>query len=195
MCRFWQYFCKKMTYILDFSTNHRIYFFLILGVNMIDIFDSEAIVKVYRLLNKKCNAIDIFIKNHAYCFSTNTYEYSAVDVCNNIIDLMARKNQLINFKIIVDNAISRLNEEDKKILYVKMNYSISMEEFCAVLHFKERTAFRKIERAFKNLADTLNNSKYIDKLTQILTNEEWIANVKQEVKERRMAFKNGVISI
>lgn len=184
-----------MTYTLDFSTNHRIYFFLILGVSMIDIFDSEAIVKVYRLLNKKCNAIDTFIKNHAYCFSANTYEYSAVDVCNNIIDLMTRKNQLINFKIIVDSAIKKLNEEDKKILYIKMNYSISMEEFCAILHFKERTAFRRIERAFKDLADSLNNSKYIDKLTHIMSHEEWISSVKQEVKERRMAFKSQTATV
>lgn len=184
-----------MTYILDFSTIHRIYSFLNQGRKMLDIFDSEAIVKVYRLLNKKCKAIDTYIKNHAYCFSNDVSECSAMDVCNNIIDLIERKNQLINFKIIVDSAIKKLNEEDKKILYIKMNYSISMEEFCAILHFKERTAFRRIERAFKDLADSLNNSKYIDKLTHIMSHEEWISSVKQEVKERRMAFKSQTATV
>lgn len=76
-----------------------------------------------------------------------------------------------------------------------MNYSISMEEFCAILHFKERTAFRRIERAFKDLADSLNNSKYIDKLTHIMSHEEWISSVKQEVKERRMAFKSQTATV
>ena len=69
---------------------------------MIDIYDSEAIIKIYRLLNKNCEAIDRFINNHALYFGTNSYEFGALDVCNNILDLMSRKNQLKNLKLIVD---------------------------------------------------------------------------------------------
>lgn len=156
---------------------------------MIDIYDSEAIVRIYRLLKKKCEAIDKFIQNHALYFGPCSAEYGAVDVCNNIIELMTRKNQLINLKIIVDNAINKLDENDKKILYIKMNYSITVAEICGILKLKERTVFRRIERAFSNLADTLNQSKYCDKLTKILNNEEWINDIREEVKERRLAYK------
>ena len=156
---------------------------------MIDIYDCETIVKIYRLLRKKCEAIDKFINNHAFYFGPTTAEYGSLDVCNNIIELMTRKNQLINLKIIVDNAIKKLPEKDKKILFIKMNYNISMNEVCGVLELKQRTAFRRIEHAFLNLADALNNSKYCDKLIKIMKNEEWIADIKEEVKERRMAFK------
>ena len=38
---------------------------------MIDIYDSEAIVKIYRLLCKKCDAIDKFISNIFDCKYTN----------------------------------------------------------------------------------------------------------------------------
>jgi len=156
---------------------------------MIDKYDSEAIVKIYRLLRKKCEAIDKFIKNHALYFGPCTAEYGALDVCNNIIDLMTRKNQLINLKIIVDNAIKSLSNNDRQILYIKMNYNISMHEVCGILELKERTAFRRIERAFENLAEALNHSKYCDKLTHILDSEDWIGDVKEEVRERRLAFK------
>ena len=156
---------------------------------MIDIYDSEAIIKVYRLLNKKCDAIDKFIHNHALYFGPCTDDYGAVDVCNNIIELMERKNQLINLKIIVDDAIKRLNIQDKKVLYIKMNYKISMAELCGVLSLKERTAFRRIERAYENLAEALNKSKYISKLDRLLREEDWLNSVRYEVRERKMSYK------
>ena len=105
---------------------------------------------------------------------------------------MTRKNQLINLKIILDKAIKTLSEKDKKILFIKINYNLQMNEICGILNLKERTAFRHIEKAFENLADALNNSKYYVKLREILDNEEWILEIKEEVKERRMAFKNVV---
>ena len=162
---------------------------------MIDIYDCETIVKIYRLLKKKCEAIDKFITNHALYFGPTTAEYGSLDVCNNIIELMTRKNQLINLKIIVDNTIKSLNEKDKKILFIKMNYNISMNEICGILELKQRTAFRRIEHAFLNLAEALNNSKYKDKLIKIINNEDWILDIKQEVKERRLAFKGKELEI
>lgn len=156
---------------------------------MIDIYDSEALIKVYRFLKKKCDAIDKFIQNHALYFGPCTAEYGSLDVCNNIIELMTRKNQLINVKIILDNAIKNLDAKDKKVLFIKMNYNISMGEFCGILELKERTAFRRIERAFENLTDELNKSKYHDKLAKIIRGEDWIESIKEEVKERRLAFK------
>ena len=76
-----------------------------------------------------------------------------------------------------------------------MNYTISMAELCGILDLKERTAFRHIERAFYNLTDALNNSKYIEKLIQILESEIWISNIRKEVRERRMAFKYKPITV
>jgi len=162
---------------------------------MIDIYDSEALIKVYRMLDKKCEAIDHFIREHALYFGPNTVEYGAEDVCNNILDLIARKNQLINLKIIIDSAIKNLSDNDKKILFIKMHYSISMDELCSVLELKQRTAFRHIERAFENLSAVLNKSKYLEKLENILCVEEWIGAVRDEVRSRRMAFKCKAVGI
>ena len=156
---------------------------------MIDSYDSEAIVKIYRLIVKKCEAIDRFIKNHALYFGPTTSEYDSFDVYNNIIDLMERKNQLINLNIIIDQAIKSLSENDKKILLMKMNYDISMGELCGILNLKERTAFRRIENAYNNFALALNRSKYLSKLEYIINNEEWIVEFREEIKERRKAFK------
>ncbi len=162
---------------------------------MIDIYDSEAIVKIYRMLGKRCEAIDRYINNHAFYFGPSTSDYGSLDVCNNIIDLITRKNQLINLKVIVDNAIKSLSIDDKKILYIKMKYSISILELCGILELKERTAFRHIERAFYHLTEALNKSKYIEKLEKILDSEIWISDIREEVRERRMAFKCKSITV
>lgn len=157
---------------------------------MINIYESEAIIKAYRLLKKKCEAIDKFIRNHALYFGPCTAEYGSIDVCNNIIDLMTRKNQLINLKIIVDKAIQSLNEKSKKILFIKMNYNISMTELCGVLELKERTAFRWVEKAFEDLTIALNKSKYVEKLSSILHGEEWLTRIVDEVADKRMAYRS-----
>ncbi len=158
---------------------------------MIDIYDCEALVKVYRLLEKRCAIIDKFINNHAYYCGPYSEEYSAVDVYNDILDLIERKNQLINIKLIMDEAIKRLPCADKKVVYAKLNYNISMAEFCGILNLKERTAFRRIEHAFDSLANEINRSRYIDKLTGIIEHQEWIKGVRQDVKQRRQAFKSA----
>lgn len=161
---------------------------------MIDIYDSEAIVKIYRLLAKKCDALDKFINNHAVYFSNNVLEGGALDVCNNIIELMTRKNKLINLKIIVDGAINNLSDKDKQIIYTKINYKISMAELCLLLDIKERTAFRRIEHAYEGLTQEINKSKYLHKLENIINQEDWILKIREEVKGRRLAYKTNEIN-
>ena len=160
---------------------------------MLDIYDSEALVRIYRMLNKKCEAIDKFIQNHAFYFGPCTADYGSLDVCNNIIELMTRKNQLINLKIIIDKAIETLSEKDKKILFVKLHYNLQMNEICEILELKQRTAFRRIERAFENLTEALNSSKYARKLDLIMHEEDWIQDIKEDVRERRLAFRCKVV--
>lgn len=161
---------------------------------MINIFDGEAMIKIYRTLQKRCDVIDKFINNHAYYFGPCTAEYGALDVYDSIMDLMAKKNELINLKIIIDDAISKLDDCDKKVLFIKMNYNISINEMCGVLELKERTAFRRIERAFANFSQALNASRYVSKLEKILNSQEWICRIREEVKDRRLSFKPIAVS-
>lgn len=156
---------------------------------MFDVYDSEAIVKVYRMLKKKCDAIDNFINNHSMYYGPDTGEFGSLEVLNNIVDLMARKNQLINLKVIVDTAIKHLNENVQKVLFLKMNYNISMSELCGILEMKERTAFRWVERAFSDLTSAINHSPYRDKLKRIMEEESWIDQIRNSVKDRREAYK------
>ncbi|MCQ2564991.1 MAG: hypothetical protein MJ152_03965 [Clostridia bacterium] len=151
-------------------------------------FESEALIKVYGKLQKRCDLIDKFIKNHALYFGPCSSEYGAEDVYNNILDLIARKNRLINLKVIMDSAIKNLKDADKQVIFIKMKYNISMAELCGVLELKERTAFRRVEQAFIHLAEALTNSKYCSKPKEIINEEDWILSLCDEVKTRRLAY-------
>ena len=74
-------------------------------------------------------------------------------------------------------------------MFIKIYYNLQICEICGILNLKERTAFRRIEKAFENLADALNKSKYMSKLCRIIDSEDWIREIKEEVRERRMSFK------
>ncbi len=83
-----------------------------------------------------------------------------------------------------------LDDKDKKILLIKMNYNLSISEICGILDVGERTAFRRIENAFSHLADNLNGSKYSDKFKKIIEGEEWIRNIKNQIKNRRESYRS-----
>ena len=51
------------------------------------------------------------------------------------------------------------------------------------------------EKAFENLTEAFNNSKYKNKLYKIINNEDWILDIKEEVKERRQAFRGRPLEI
>ena len=65
-----------------------------------------------------------------------------------------------------------------------------MQELCSLLDVKERTAFRRIEHAFENMAEIINHSKYCAKLENIIDKQEWIKKICGDVKQRRLAFKS-----
>lgn len=161
---------------------------------MIDIYDCETLVKIYRSFDKRCRILDNLIHNHAYYCGPYADDYGAVDVYNDILSFMERKNQLINIKLIMDQAIKNLPADDQQVIYAKTRCNISMTDFCRVLGVKSRTAFRRIERAYANLTDVINRSKYVDKLSKTIEKEEWIRLARAEVKARRLAFKGGAAS-
>lgn len=194
---FWGKLCRNLNNFVKKCHLHLTFHELLIythneieGEIMIDIYDSETIVKIYTLLEKKCDVIDKFIENHAFYFGSSSDDFGSLDVCNNIIELMNRKNQLINLKIIIDNAFNKLDDKDKKILLIKMNYNLSISEICGILDVGERTAFRRIENAFSHLADNLNGSKYSDKFKKIIEGEEWIRNIKNQIKNRRESYRS-----
>lgn len=147
--------------------------------------DVKALISAYRWIERNCELIDEFVYKHSVNFGPTPEYFSTYDVTNNIINLIERKNRLINVKLIIDELIDGMQEEDKRVLLIKMRYNLSMESFCKVMQIQSlRTAFRRINRALERFLVHANNSPYKNKLEYILDNEDWICNIRRNVEEK-----------
>ena len=152
---------------------------------MLVINDAKVLISAYRFIEKNCNMINEFVYNHAINFGPSPEYCTTYDVTNNIINLMERKNRLINLKLIIDELVSELNQNDKLIVLSKMRFDLSMKSFCQIFQIPSaRTAFRRIQTALEHFTMHANNSRYKDKLEYLLDNEDWIVAMRREQLEK-----------
>jgi len=142
---------------------------------MLVIDDAKVLISAYRFIEKNCDLINEFVYKHAINFGPSPEYCSTYDVTNNIINLIERKNRLINLKLIIDELVQSLNKEDRLIILSKMRYDLSIKSFCQIFEMPSvRTAFRRIQTALEHFTLRANNSQYREKLEYLLDNEQWI---------------------
>ncbi len=148
---------------------------------MLVIDDAKVLISAYRFIEKNCDLINEFVYKHAVNFGPSPEYCSTYDVTNNIINLIERKNRLINFKLIIDELVDSLNKEDKMIILSKMRFNLTIKSFCQMFDMPSiRTAFRRIQTALEHFTIRLNNSPYKEKLEYLLYNEDWIIAMRNE---------------
>lgn len=154
---------------------------------MLLIDDVKVLISAYRLIEKNCNLINEFVYNHAINFGPSPEYCSTYDVTNNIINLIERKNRLINLKLMLDELVSELNKNDRLIILSKMRFNLSMKSFCQLFQMSSvRTAFRRIQTALEHFTLHANNSPYKEKLEYLLDNEHWIVAMRREQVENNV---------
>lgn len=147
--------------------------------------DSKTLITAYRWIEKHCGLLDEFVYKQAINFGPSPEFCSTYDVTTNIIDLIERKNRLINLKLIIDELIEGLNIQDKKIILARMRYNLNMETFCKLMSIPSlRTGFRQINKALQHFTIHANNSPYKEKLEHILREEYWISNIRKNMNEK-----------
>ena len=156
---------------------------------MLIINDAKVLISAYRLIERNCDLINEFVYKHAINFGPSPEYCSTYDVTNNIINLMERKNRLINLKLMIDEIVSSLNPEDKKIISAKMRFNLSIKSLCEALEIPSmRTACRRIQLALEHFTMHANNSAYKKKLEYMLDNEHWIASMREEQLEKNVCL-------
>ena len=147
--------------------------------------DAKVLISAYRFIEKNCDLINEFVYKHAVNFGPSPEFCTTYDVTNNIINLMERKNRLINFKLIMDNIVSELNQNDKPIILAKMRFDLSTKSFCQIFQIPSvRTAFRRVQTALEHFTMRLNSSPYKEKLEYLLDNEQWIVTMRRAQMEK-----------
>ncbi|MBQ8522314.1 MAG: hypothetical protein IJ458_01460 [Clostridia bacterium] len=148
---------------------------------MLVINDAKVLISAYRFIEKNCDLMDEFVYRHAINFGPSPEYCSTYDVTNNIINLIERKNRLINLKLIIEELVDSLEKQDKLIILSKMRYNLSVKSFCEMFNMPSvRTAFRRIQTSLEHFLIKANNSPYKEKLEYLLDNESFIVALRQE---------------
>ena len=148
---------------------------------MLVIDDVKVLISAYRFIERNCDLINEFVYKHAINFGPSPEYCSTYDVTNNIINLIERKNRLINLKLIIDQLVQELNKEDRLIIMAKMRFDLTTKTFCQMFNYSSaRTAFRRMQNAIERFTKHANNSPYKEKLEYLLNNEHWIVAMRRE---------------
>ena len=156
---------------------------------MLVIDDAKVLISAYRFIEKNCDLINEFVYKHAVNFGPSPEYCSTYDVTNNIINLIERKNRLINLKLIIDEVVESLNDRDKLVILSKLRLNLTVKSFCEKFNMPSiRTAFRRIQTALEHFTCRLNNSQYKQKLEYLLDNESWIIAMRREQQNKEVCI-------
>lgn len=153
---------------------------------MIQICDGQALINAYKLLDRTCGAIDDYVIGYAENFGPDPSMDSTESITNKMIELIARKNKLINLKIFIENCVQKMPDKFRKILVLKLNYRCKASVMMQILDLPERTYFRRINQALEIFVDIVNNNKSKFDIDSIFSSEEWIANISDKFREKQI---------
>lgn len=141
---------------------------------MINYCEAQALLNVYRQIEKTCDAIEEYIDGYAFSFGPDPAVCGTEDITERIIELCERKKNLINLKIFIDNCVKKLPNDLRKIAVLKMSYRCNANKIREILGMSERTYFRKIGNMYDRLASIVNAQNTFFKVEEVMQNEKWI---------------------
>lgn len=155
-----------------------------------DEFDSELLIRIYPILEKKCNLKDANIEKIACSYFSTSYGVN--EVYDQLLNEMEAKNQMINLKLIIDDVISKLKSKSLKWALAMIDYrGLTRNEMGMLFDDRERTIFRRIETLHLTMAYIINNEDYKDRIINFIDSQSWTLNILEDIKERRLTFRKN----
>ena len=118
---------------------------------------SKSVLSVYRYLATMTNTIDKLVLNMGKSSNSalqNNYQ-STFYQASKIIELMNRKRKMINLKVAVESAISKLRTTERRIITLVFVDGVTSELISQLLGMSIRTFFRKKNQALKEFSNML----------------------------------------
>lgn len=143
---------------------------------------AKTSLSVYRYLERIADAIDRLVESKAinsfYVSSSNFFTNSVSVIADNIIELSERKVKLINFKVLIETALTACDAEQAALLIEKYFDGEKVKDIVAKHGLTMRTYFRKLNAAENAFYCELAHAGFTDeKLNQYLSSESWIMEV------------------
>ncbi len=148
---------------------------------------SKTVLSVYRYLEALSKALDNLIikKSVNSMFYTNSRGISAYDCASEIIELTQRKINLINIKVLVEDALNKLSFEHKRILMLCYVDGLKTSEITKLMGCVERTYFRKKDEALVGFGKAIKCMGIDERaLDEMFGKEKWLRDLHDKNSER-----------
>ncbi len=138
---------------------------------------AKTLLEIYKYLETICNSIDDLVKKASMsgygCYG-NSVRYTA----DKILDLTYKKQKLINIKVLIEDSLSKLSNENIKILTLFYIDGVKAKDLSSMYNINIRTLFRRKSMALSKLADMFKVNGFTNlKLKTMLNNEHWIMHI------------------
>ena len=145
-------------------------------------FWTKTILSVYRYLERICDAIDKICVTSALSstdiLGQNYFFNNVYAISQKLIDLGQRKITLINLKLLTEDVLSKMKEDQANLLIEKYIDARKTKDIAIKNNLSLRSAFRKLTLAEESFDRKLNVMGYDDKkISNMLKDETWINNV------------------
>lgn len=149
---------------------------------------AKTLLSSYTCLERVASAIDKMVLDKGVNSAFDNR--STLRQTNRIIGLIQRKKMLINAKIIVENAISKLNENELNIIVLKYFDKVKSIDIAQLLNVSMRTYFRRLSLAINNVARNLTILGFTDDiLTSMLGDDPWFDRLFKAIYARELNGK------
>jgi len=109
---------------------------------------AKTLLTVYRYLEKIAGTIDKLVIDKGLSSTSD----DAFNVASEILKLTERKITLINIKVLIESALSKLPKQKSKLLILKFFDCLSCEDTAKLENISIRTYFRHIDNALTTFA-------------------------------------------
>ncbi len=146
---------------------------------------SNTLLVAYSSLPKIVKDIDFaFISRVKSGFQSKHLRFGISNdkLFGEMIKLNGEKRKIIELRLLINDALSKLDHLDYEVLTLKLVYHKTYEEIAKSINISIRTVFRRLESAEKNFEQILNNLGYMDEnIKEIFENDEYLSPIRNRM--------------
>lgn len=154
---------------------------------------SKTILTVYRYLERVAGSIDKIVLRSGLSsgniYGQNYLYNNVLSISQKLIDLSERKVTLINLKVLTEEILKKLKQEDVKILIDRYIDGRKFKDIALRNEVSMRTVYRRLDASEASFARFLQVKGFpASKLAKMLANEKWIMSAYQHIKDKSEDF-------
>ena len=154
---------------------------------------SKTLLKSYGMLEKISGALDRTFNKIAFTSrntcTNDTLLSSTYQISDKLLSLLDRKANLINTKVLIDEVLDVMDEQNSKILILKYMNNLTNDEITRVMNISIRTVLRRSIKAIEEFSAELVSRGYNDAIFKSMYKDEtWIFDIYRDVKSENEMF-------